>query len=181
MEEIHHAHAIDSRESLIMQRAISVSQRKREEEMPLFGLNHHNLDINEDLSVSRSITQYEDSNDIQIQTEKLALVEHDGGIDDAEQEEVQERESKAHPSSLHSKFMSYRPNRPMRCDATKCNLKPVNAFHRTCDVFIWLLFMFMIATEQIFAVVVSYLVAIASNMQRSAIVYYIMFCLLKKQ
>eukprot|EP01083_Nonionella_stella_P008219 23672_1 len=177
MEEIHHAHAIDSRESLIMQRAISMSQRKREKEMSLFGLTHHNLDIEED------ITQYEDSNDIQIQTEKLKLVEHNGGINDAEQEEAQERESKAYPSSisLHSKFMSYRPNRPMRCDATKCSLKPVNAPHRTCDLFISLLSMFMIATKQIFAVVVSYLVAIASNMQRSAIVYYIMFCLLKKQ
>eukprot|EP01083_Nonionella_stella_P064725 168981_1 len=187
VQEIHHkikhtyAHAIDSRESLILQRAISMSQRKREKEMSLFGLNHHNLDINEDLSVSRSITQYEDSNDIQIQTEKLKLVEHDGGIDDTEQEEAQERESKAYPSSLHSKFMSYRPNRPMRCDATNCNLKPVNAFHRTCDLFISPLSMFMIATEQIFAVVVSSFVAIASNMQISAIVYYIMFCLLTMQ
>eukprot|EP01083_Nonionella_stella_P167673 564200_1 len=129
VQEIHHkikhtyAHAIDSRESLILQRAISMSQRKREKEMSLFGLTHHNLDIDED------ITQYEDSNDIQIQTEKLKLVEHNGGINDAEQEEAQERESKAYPSSisLHSKFMSYRPNRPMRCDATKCSLKPVNA------------------------------------------------------
>eukprot|EP01083_Nonionella_stella_P234568 825655_1 len=88
-------------------------------------------------------------------------------------------------TSLHSSFvdMSIRSNGSMRfhskCIVEQANtLQSLDALHHTWDLFIHLLPMFRFAAENIFVLIVSSMTFIASNIQRSRMMYYVIFCLL---
>eukprot|EP01083_Nonionella_stella_P282728 962074_1 len=123
------------------------------------------------------------ANDNQIQTEELEVVQplidmvrydRSRGRDGVEQEKGQAKDAKAYPSSLRS-------NSPSKFIRHTSTLQSLNTLYHTCDLFIMILIsIFRIATEQIFVVIVSPIAVIASmaNVRRSALAYYVMFCLL---
>eukprot|EP01083_Nonionella_stella_P141980 438419_1 len=102
----------------------------------------------------------------------MAFAPNDNQIQ-SEQSEV----AQPYPSSLHSKCTHH----------SACSLEPpntlrsLNTLQRTRDLFILLLSTLRIATERIFAVIVSCIAVIASSMQRPGMAYYVMVCLLTMQ